>query len=202
MMKMFMAATALAGLIGVPAQANAGCGCSGGAQSPVATNAPIASHYAGGGYQAAPPIYQSAPSQYGLSGYSAAPPYSNAPNNYSAPLTAMPVSPRATTPSSYPTARSLATTPFADATPSCCADGGSSCCADGGSSCCRGKAGEVPTTLPTTMQLSTSGNALWLTQPLSPRSSQTPPMPMSSAAPAPAPNSAPVAVDPHAGHQH
>lgn len=193
-MKMFMAATALAGLIGVPAQANAGCGCSGGAQTPVATNAPIASYYAGGGYQAAPPIYQSAPSQFGPSGYSAAPVYSNAPNNYSAPLTAMPVSPGTTTSSSYPTARSLTTTPFADTTPSCCADGGSSCC--------QSKAGEAPTTLPTTMQLSTSENASWLTQPVAPRSSQAPPMPMSSAAPAPATNSAPVAVDPHAGHQH
>ena len=201
-MKMFMAATALAGLIGVPAQADAGCGCSGGAQTQFATNAPIASYEAGGGYQAAPPIYQSAPSQYGPSGYYAAPVYSNAPNNFSAPLTAMSVSPVATTPSSYPTARSLATTPYADTTPSCCADGGSSCCADGGSSCCQSKAGEAPTTLPTTMQLSTSGNAPWLTQPVAPRSSQAPPMPMSSAAPAPSTNSAPVAVDPHAGHQH
>lgn len=205
MMKMFMAAVALAGLIGVPAQANAGCGCSGGAQAPVATNAPIASYYSGGGFPIASPAYQPAPSQYGPSDYSAAPFYSNPPANYAAPRAAMPMNARTTMPAQHSPASSLATSPFSNLTgnvPSCCAGGGSSCCADGGSSCCQSKTGEAPTALPTMMQLSTSGSAPLQGQPAAPSSNQAPPMPMSNAVSAPTTGSAPVANDPHAGHQH
>ena len=211
MMKMFMAAAALAGLIGVPAQANAGCGCSGSAQTAVATGAPIASYYAGGGYPTALPAYQPAPSQYGPSGYSAAPAYSNVPVysnpsvNYAAPPAAMPMNAGTTMPGQHSPVSSLATSPFTNLTgkkPSCCANGGSSCCADGGSSCCQSKPGEAPTSLPTMMQLSTSGNAPLQGQPTAPGSNQAPPMPISNAASAPTAGIAPVVNDPHAGHQH
>ena len=211
MMKMFMAAAALAGLIGVPAQANAGCGCSGDARSPVTTGAPVTSYYSGGGYPIASPAYQPVPSQYIPSGYSAAPvyssptAYSNPPVNYAAPPAAMPMNAGTTIPGQHSPASSLATSPFSNLTgnvPICCAGGGSSCCADGGSSCCQSKTGEVPTPLPTMMQLSTSGNAPLPAQSAAPRSNQAPPMPMSNAASAPTTGSAPLVNDPHVGHQH
>ncbi|QDV83752.1 hypothetical protein TBK1r_26940 [Stieleria magnilauensis] len=204
-MKTFIAATALAGLIGVPAQAQAGCGCSGNAQGGIAA-APItaipgspygvgASYYAGG-YQTAAPSYQPAMS------YQPAPVYSNRPTHLAAPYSAAPIRTQMAFPAQTSSPQPFASVPIAG--------NGSSCCANGGSNCCQTQAGvapvSAPSSIPTTLRLSTSGDSALQTQSATPSSnhvspsSQAPPMPMPNAAPAT--QSAPAVADPHAGHQH
>ena len=217
MMRMFIAATALAGLIGVPTLAEAGCGCSGGAQAPIASAAPISPYYAGGyyytgGYQAVPSTYQTFQANVGSPVYAAAPVNSRVPNRIPAPYSTTPRNLQPMTPSQFSTVQqysatqSRATTPLAVDTPSCCANGGSSCCSDGGSSCCQSQAGGAPTTpptsLPTTLRLSTSGDSTPQLDNAPTLDSQAPPMPPSMSRSAPATQSPPAAVDPHAGHRH
>lgn len=217
MMKMYIAATALAALIGVPAQAQAGCGCSGKAQVPVAQNAPLSLYDAGRSFQAGSSSCRTASSALSWAGcsmarshslapsYMPAPVYST-PSQYSTPPSPMSMSAPPTTAGSHPPAGAFTSPPFAD-TPNCCANGGSSYYADGVSSCCPAKPGTTvfgPPGVATRQPLRslTKGKTPWLTLPAASSFTQAPPMPMSSATHSPAATSAPTASDPHAGHQH
>ena len=131
-MQTFMAATALAGLIGVPAEANAGRGCSERwSKRQSRPTPPIASYVR---WEAVIKLHDRI--DQGLLRVStarAAIPLLLSTRTHRT-ITRHPFDSDASESAgrqrvgSYRTARSLATAPYADATPSCCADGGSSCC--------------------------------------------------------------------------